>query len=327
MSILYSQQISMFELFSKLNGAAISIITFITIILISAVVLSFINKSKYGNIRKDFLTGQKESGFKLPMLNKIMGAYRKSAEKNAEAINTQAIIEKEFASGLKSTITAERFIKNAVSLMIILGLLGTFYGLTLSIGDLVELLGNNDALSSSGMDGIVSGLVDTIRGMSVAFITSLFGILGAIILTVLKIFINPQKIREGLMIEIEEYLDNVIAFEYIDSSKNNTLETSVNNLFHGLSEQVNNLFEGLNNEIESSYNKVLDKSISGLTQVVNMMEKNQQSFNESLVNFDKTVDKFSENTTEFTEFNHHLRNNVDRMNVALSDFTEKIKSE
>jgi hypothetical protein len=306
----------MFGIFGKLNGTAKLIVFFIALVFFSAVVLSLVIKKQYDKIHKDFEKGKEEEKFSLSLLNKILKTYKRAADSDVEEINTQAIIEKEFSFGLKEIIIGERFIKHAVSLMIILGLLGTFFGLTISIDKLVDLLGNSESFSAvQGMDGIISGLIESIKGMSVAFVTSLFGICGAILLTVLKIFINTEKLREQLMIEIEEYLDNVIATKFINYAKKNTLEVTMNSLFQGLSEQI-----------EINYKNVLDKSVSGLIEVAKLMEKNEQSLNNSLICFEHTIDKFCENTRDFGEFNHHLRNNVDRMNVALSDFTEKIKN-
>jgi hypothetical protein len=306
----------MFQLFSTLNIVAKIIVLLILIIFVGAVVASFIIKSRYAAIHNDFTRGKNEGKFKFSLLNKILKNYKNAAEKNAGMINTQAIIEKEFSVSLKGNIIGERFVKNATSLMIILGLLGTFYGLTLSVQGLIGLLNNSDAISAAnGMENLIGGLVHSIKGMGAAFITSLCGIFGSILLTILGVFISVKEIRGEIMLEVEEYLDNVVALEYVNYAENNSLELSVNKLFNGLSEQV-----------ETNYKNVLDKSISGLIEVVKMMDGNQQSFNKSLMCFQKTVDQFSDNTRDFTEFNYHLRNNVDRMNIALTDFTEKIES-
>ncbi|KYH34637.1 hypothetical protein CLTEP_14650 [Clostridium tepidiprofundi DSM 19306] len=306
----------MLQLFNQLNVAAKCIILVITVIFFTAIVLSFIIKRKYGEMHEDFIKGKKRGVFRSDVLNRIMSSYRDAAEKKAEEINTQAIIEKEFLYAFKGISMGERFIRQAISLMIILGLLGTFYGLTLSIRDLVSLLGNNGTLTAtSGIESLIGGLVGSIEGMGVAFITSLFGIVGAILLTIFKIIVNVDNLRNSTMLEIEEYLDNTIALEYINYAEKNTLDVTVNKLFNGLSEQI-----------EVNYKNVLDKSLSGLIEVLKMMEENQQDFNNSLMYFKKTIDQFSDNTRDFTEFNYHLRNNVDRMNVALSDFAEKIKN-
>lgn len=306
----------MLQLFNQLNVAAKCIILGITVIFFTAIILSFIIKRKYGEMHEDFIKGKKRGVFRSDVLNRIMSSYRDAAEKKAEEINTQAIIEKEFLYAFKGISMGERFIRQAISLMIILGLLGTFYGLTLSIRDLVSLLGNNGTLTAtSGIENLIGGLVGSIEGMGVAFITSLFGIVGAILLTLFKIIVNIDNLKNSTMLEIEEYLDNTIALEYINYAEKNTLDVTVNKLFNGLSEHI-----------EVNYKNVLDKSLSGLIEVIKMMEENQQDFNNSLMYFKKTIDQFSDNTRDFTEFNYHLRNNVDRMNIALSDFAEKIKN-
>jgi hypothetical protein len=63
-----------------------------------------------------------------------------AAASRAPEVNTQAIIEEAFQAELGPMLLAERFVKAATGLVIILGLLGTFYGLTLSVGRLVHLV-------------------------------------------------------------------------------------------------------------------------------------------------------------------------------------------
>jgi methyl-accepting chemotaxis protein len=95
-------------------------------------------------------------------------------------------------------------------LVIILGLVGTFYGLTLSIGRLAALVSSDATDASLITESLTAGLTQALTGMSVAFSTSLFGIVAAIVMTLLGVFCNVSDRRTALMAQIEAYLDNVL---------------------------------------------------------------------------------------------------------------------
>ena len=88
-------------------------------------------------------------------------------------------------------LLAERFIGAATGLVIILGLLGTFYGLTVSVGQLVHLV-SADTGAAQGRDAgrDDEGLTQSLTGMSVAFSNSLVGIVSAVVLTIVGVVSN-----------------------------------------------------------------------------------------------------------------------------------------
>lgn len=203
--------------------------------------------------------------------------------------------------------------------MIILGLLGTFYGLTLSIGKLVELLsvsGSTEVLG--GMDTIVTGLIDSVKGMSVAFITSLFGIACSVILTVLNIVINVEDTRESVMVEIEEYLDNNIAFIVAQKEKDQDYERQKS--------VWKDSFESIGSTLEKNLNYVAETMGNQFVAAAHSMTKTSNELSASIDQFDHSLKTFNENTRDFSEFNYHLRTNIDRMNVGFADLTENLNS-
>jgi len=267
------------------------------------------------NLKRDFKEGEATGTFESEVLKNIVKKYREAGENNVGEINTQAIIEKEFNGRLKRLNTAERFVNHSSSLMIIFGLLGTFAGLTIAVSELVKTLNVNQQ-SIESVSGVIDGLLDSIGGMSVAFTTSMVGIVGSIIITLIKVIINPVHMREELMVTTEEYLDNVIAKEFIKEEVDNIDEVE---------ERFEVLFDRVTEQVESGYKRVIERSVSGLLEVAKVMETNGANINTSVDKFDKTIDKFVDNSREFSEFNHHLKDNISRMNVTLSDFTDNIK--
>lgn len=311
---------SLSSIFSKLNPLAIVIIAVILAIFISAFVISLVLRKKYFTMLWDLQDdkNRQSSIFESKVFNNIIDDYKLAAKRKAKEINTQAIIEKNFNNELGSQYLGEKFVKRAVSLMIVLGLLGTFYGLTLSIAELVKTLaasGGIDVLDS--MDSVISGLIRSVKGMSVAFITSLFGIASSILLTIINIFFGIEDVRESVMIEMEEYLDNTLSQSI--GGEEETPETLIKN------ELIASLGE-FNTKLEESMKEISEVLSFRFASATSGIEQFSESLLRSVEKFDKSLSVFAENTRDFSEFNHHLKTNIQRMNVSFNDFTDELKN-
>jgi hypothetical protein len=89
--------------------------------------------------------------------------------------------------------------------VLVLGLLGTFYGLTSSMGKLVHLLA-----AEGGADvgqAVTHGLTDALAGMAVAFSNSLVGVGSAVLLTLVGVISNVTDRRTALMVQMETHID------------------------------------------------------------------------------------------------------------------------
>lgn len=309
----------MIDLLNKLNPLAIVIIIAIITIFVSTVIAMILTRKKYNSIGQalDEIKKGNEDLHKYKVLEDIVTEFKESAKRNPDEVNTQAIIEKNFDLTHRNLYLAERFIKNSTSLMIILGLLGTFYGLTLSISQLVELLSNTASTEVLGsMDGIVGGLIESVKGMSVAFTTSLFGIASSVIITILNISFSVEDKRESLMIRIEEYLDNVVASDF---------KTRVDLEYENISNKLKNTFDTFGGKMENSINGLATSSSEAINSATKEMEKTTMSMLRTVQMFNESIDKFVENTRDFSEFNHHLRSNIERMSITFEDFTHDLK--
>ena len=166
---------------------------------------------RFASIERDLVrNGGAEPSFRHPVLQRIVEEAR-AAYRQAPEPNTQAIIEESFHARLRPLLLAERFVKSATGLVIILGLLGTFYGLTLSIGRLVHLVAADPAATPDVSQAVTSGLTHALSGMAVAFSNSLVGVASAVLLTILGILANVTDRRTGLMLRIETYVDRALA--------------------------------------------------------------------------------------------------------------------
>jgi hypothetical protein len=196
------------------TGFVILGVTLATLLLGILVNLSV--RGSYARMEQDLQRARDGSvGVSHPVLKHIV---RDTVEATARArdVNTQAIIEDCFQADLRALLLAERFLRAATGLVIILGLLGTFYGLTLSIGKIVNLVGAETVATTDIAQGVGQGLTNALSGMTVAFSNSLVGILSAVVLTVLGILSNVSDRRNAVMVQIETYLDRYFASQKLE---------------------------------------------------------------------------------------------------------------
>ncbi|ABR46713.1 conserved hypothetical protein [Alkaliphilus metalliredigens QYMF] len=313
----------MTNLIRTLNPLAMLMILMIVTILVSAIIMTFMVKKKYEKISEDLHNSSEDERniYEYAVLNSIIEDYKTAATRNPNEVNTQAIIEKNFNRVHRGLSLGERFVRQAVSLMIILGLLGTFYGLTLSIADLVALLGGSGSSEMlNSMDSIVQGLINSVSGMSVAFITSLFGIASSIILTIIIVFVNIEDSKEAIMVEIEEYLDNKVA---LDFARQQALDPAAprSNLEIGMGQ----VMEGFTNSLNEKLSVLLETSAEQLIAATKESQTSAEAIQSSMESFNHSIETFSENTRDFSEFNHNLRTNIERMDVAFADLVQDLK--
>jgi hypothetical protein len=168
-------------------------------------------RARYSAIERDLeRNADPQPHFSHRVLSRIAREAEEAAARSGE-VNTQALIEEGFQAELRPLLLAERFARASTGLVIILGLLGTFYGLTLSIGKLVHLVSADPGAAADVAQAVTHGLSEALTGMAVAFSNSLVGILSAVVLTALGVVSNVTDRRTALMVQIETYLDRLLS--------------------------------------------------------------------------------------------------------------------
>ncbi len=303
-----------------LHPVAWFIITIIVFIFISAFMINLLIRKKYAKIQQDLddRVQRRNEQYESNVLNIIIEDYKSASMGNYSEVNTQAIIEKSFNQELRTLNMGERYVKHATSLMIVLGLLGTFFGLTLAVGEIVQTLAGSAA--SEIMDNFtpfVEGLLSAVLGMAVAFITSLVGISCSVMLTVLNIVFDVEEARETLMVHVEEYLDNTVAL--VLSKDKQTEYSMMNNI-------LRNTFVEFGEKIEKTLQRTVDKFGDKLSHVVMEVEVSSKALDGTVEKFDASLKNFAGNIRDFSEFNFNLRNNIERMDVSFIKVAEAIQS-
>ena len=255
-------------------------------------------RARYAGLGRDLLRATHPRGpFSHDVLNRIVREATEARTRSFD-VNVQAIVEDCFQSELRPLLLAERFVRSSTGLVIILGLLGTFYGLTSSIGQLVGLVSGDVDVGSDVNQSVTQGLTHALSGMSVAFSNSLFGIFAAVVLTILGVFSNVTDHRTALMVQTENHVDRLLARE-----------------LHGPDETTIPLPGAATARPEA-----LARVVEDFSQSVLRLEN-------AVADFDAALQRFATNTRDFGEFNLHLKDNVQRMSLSFGDFSEALKTE
>lgn len=291
---------------SSLDGmpsAGLVVIVVILALFILAVILLFGTYMRYKGLNRTVPVGGEPDGvFMRYVFNEFAAAYKRQGDE----VNTPAIVENAVATKLGASLLCERFLSNAVSLFVTLGLFGTFLGLSLSVASLTELISySNTSEWLSVLDSVGGGLMSALSGMGVAFYTSLVGVACSIILTVLRTIFSPQNERAKLETRLELWLDHKIA---------PTLPTIAAKDDVAL---VHQMIDALN-AAANSMERTLNGATTELRRTVDEEKKCLEAFN-------GTVNSFNDGVRDFSELNYNLRGTIERMDVSVRDVVSSMR--
>lgn len=201
----------------------------------------------------------------------------KNIAKNLGIISNNKNINKslnEILDELYSIIESGKDIsKYLINLAVFLGLIGTFYGLLLTIGSVSNVI---DGLSIEQQDfgvffdSLRNGLKSPLSGMTIAFSSSLFGLVTSLILGLYEI------ITKGIKQTYFEFCEIQIRLYYKASSKTSNINNENNSdLVQKLSELIDTL-NNLNNNFQISNQdtkKEISSEIKNLSSLIKDLDK------------------------------------------------------
>ena len=174
-----------------------------------------------------------------------------------------------------------------IGLLIFLGLLGTFWGLLVTVSSVSDVI---KGMSAQGQDSLLlfenlkQGLQQPLSGMGVAFSSSLFGLAGSLILGFLDLQAGHAQRR--FFNELEEWLSGVTHLS--SGALPGDGETPVPVYVQALLEQTADGINSLQRELSQQNNERsrLDSHLLNLTQQLaglsEYMQREQQPFSEEL---------------------------------------------
>ena len=284
-----------------LPTAGFVVIVVIAVLFVLAVALLLLVCSRYRRLSAG-ASDHADGGFRSTLLKEYRAAY----EKYGQDVNTPAIISSVVGERLSWLLLSERFLNNAVSLFVTLGLFGTFLGLSLSVSSLSRLIGlSNTDQWLNVLDSVGGGLLSALGGMGVAFYTSLVGAGCSILLTILRTILNPQAEREKLETRLELWLDTEIAPGLATESATDDA---------GL---VKRMIGALNSTAET-----IQAELRGASDALTRTAAQNRT---AMEQFDKTVATFNAGVHDFSEVDYNLRGSVERMDLAVRDLANALR--
>ena len=296
----------------NLPPAGLVVIVVILALFALAVVLLFALSARYRMLSAGAKgDGRDEAGrgWRAALIEEYAAAYRKFGAD----VNTPAIISDVMGRKLSGMLLCERYLSNAVSLFVTLGLFGTFLGLSLAVASLTELIGySNTSEWLSVLDSVGGGLLSALSGMGVAFYTSLVGAGCSILLTVLRTILSPQAAREKFETRLELWLDNEVA---------PSLGTALAKDDASLVRAMIDAMGASAAEIRKSLSDAAASFASSTAAAAASFEKSIAVCDDELEKFDAAVKTFSDGIHDFAEVDYNLRGSVERMDLCVRDLS------
>lgn len=296
----------------NLPPAGLVVIVVILALFALAVVLLFALSARYRMLSAGAKgDGRDEAGrgWRAALIEEYAAAYRKFGAD----VNTPAIISDVMGRKLSGMLLCERYLSNAVSLFVTLGLFGTFLGLSLAVASLTELIGySNTSEWLSVLDSVGGGLLSALSGMGVAFYTSLVGAGCSILLTILRTILSPQAAREKFETRLELWLDNEVA---------PSLGTALAKDDASLVRAMIDAMGASAAEIRKSLSDAAASFASSTTAAAASFEKSIAVCDDELEKFDAAVKTFSDGIHDFAEVDYNLRGSVERMDLCVRDLS------
>ena len=286
---------------SAMPPVGLVVIVAILSLFVLAVLVLFITYGRYSRLASLVGNLNRDNDFLRYVVNDYANAYRQ----HGKDVNTPAIVANGVNSRLGGSLLCERFLNNAVSLFVTLGLFGTFLGLSLSVSSLTELLGSNTGEWLSVLDSVGGGLMSALSGMGVAFYTSLVGVACSIVLTILRSIFSVQHTREKMETRLELWLDHDVAPTLpTEAPKDNA------DLVHQMVLALDRTAQSMDQTLTDATDELKAAISASRTPIAAM---------------NKTVESFNAGVRDFSEFNYNLRGTVERMDVTVRDLVSGLR--
>ncbi len=191
------------------------------------------------------------------------------------------------------------------SLLIFLGLLGTFYGLATTVPAVVDTIRNlapqEGQTAADTFKGLMNGLENQLGGMGTAFASSLLGLAGSLAVGLLELFASHGQNR--FYMELEEWLSSITTLSLVGDGDGGPTGGNDLSALYGFMEQTALQIETLKDVTlrgEESRQKT-DTSLSQLAMAVSALTENISGSGGQGSSFDEEVlERIASSQSEMT---------------------------
>lgn len=241
-----------------------------------------------------------------------------------ETIKSETFVQMKFSAWRVFNIPVVSLLKlvqMTVSIFILLGVLGTFIGLTISLGSI-----------NAANEQLVENIAQVLTGIDVAFYTSIIGMSFSLIMTVLIKLFNTEYMLTDLMLQVESLLEEgeqegmgkliqvSEGIQHAIVSLEESNQTSLNNMeqaFSGFQEYTDGLQQSAKDL--AIFNDGLAENLVEFKELFNHMKQVTDGFGEGTAKLNKNFDAL------FAYFKKNEQKN-ERMAQAFEKTYEKINT-
>ena len=145
-----------------------------------------------------------------------------------------------------------------INLLIFLGLLGTFYGLAITVPEVVNtiksLVPKEGQTGIEVFDNLMAGLEGQLGGMGTAFASSLLGLAGSLVVGLLELFANHGQNR--FYMQLEEWLSSFTSIGIFGDTENvdeSTKDGKISPIIAAVGAQISELGQMFEKSIDNSF--------------------------------------------------------------------------
>lgn len=248
-----------------------------------------------------------------------------------EQMNTGALIDQVYSRHLLKNEQIDYFCRFLPNLLLSLGLLGTFLGITINLAELSQTI--ND-FGVGSIDGLVEQVQRPLQGMGVAFISSLTAVACSALLTVVNLLRNTSIAKYQLISALEDYIDNIYGPAL---NRRSPLDKAVDRLETLFGTFVNQFSVSVKEAVSSSLGESVDQITEGnkqanhlASQVYNRLMESSSSmmsgatmFRESAQIFEKS--QFANKLASSTDNLANTQRDLARSSSVLNQSTQALQ--
>lgn len=218
-------------------------------------------------------------------------------QQKVETVDVETFVQERFSNWRLFQMPVINLIKltqMTVSVFILLGVLGTFIGLTISLG----------SVSASG-DQLVENIAVVLSGIDVAFYTSIVGMGFSLIMTILLKILNTEYMITDIMLMTET---NLIGEEKQGMSRLITVSETINESILELQVTHEQSLQGIIEAFSGfkNYTEGLQQSAKDLASFNDGLSENLTDFQSLFAEVRTVTDGFSKGTAELNKNFEHL---------------------
>jgi len=267
--VLHRPLLEAFFANAALNGLIVGVLFLGIIYIFRQVVLLLTEEAWIESFRNN------RPGFSVKHLPKLLAPMAAMLGDRQGRFSLSAMSLRSLLDGISSRLDESRDLSRyLIGLLIFLGLLGTFWGLLLtirSVGDVIGSLSINTGDLGTVFGNLKAGLQAPLTGMGTAFSTSLFGLAGSLILGFLEL--QAGQAQNHFFNELEDWLASQTRLASSGLSVGEGGDQAVPAYVQALLEQTADSLEGLQRTMERGEEGRISatSNISALTETISML--------------------------------------------------------